>query len=459
MTDAIRKALGKQVPIAPLVTLRVLFGLMMVLGTLRFLLKGWVRELYIEPEFHFTYIGFEFVRPWGEVGTYVLFAIVGLSALGICFGLFYRISTVLFFLSFSYVELLDKTTYLNHYYFVSIIAFLLIWMPAHRRWSMDVSLWPSIARTHMPAWCLWTFRAQVGIVYIFAGAAKLQPDWMLRAMPLAIWLPQKAETVLIGPLLRYKATAYLFSWFGAFYDLFVTFFLLWKPSRWLAFATVVIFHLMTALLFPIGIFPYVMIVAATVFFSPEAHQRMWVSLSQRIDESRPLPSDVTLSFPRQTIILSILTVHFIVQLLLPLRFMLYPGNVLWTEQGFRFSWRVMLIEKVGYIAFHIKDADGREFISLPEDYLTPLQVKMMSTQPDMVLQYAHFLEGVFLNKGVKSPEVRAEGMVSLNGHVAQSLIDPTRDLTKEMQGWSHWDWVMPFQPKEGEMGLNLLPAP
>jgi len=129
--------LVKPTHIAPLATLRIAFGVMMLISTVRFVMRGWVSAFYIKPQFHFTFYGFGWVKPMGETGTYALFAVMALAAICIAIGLFYRIAAVLFFLTFTYVELLDKTTYLNHYYLVSIIAFLLILVPAGSYFSVD----------------------------------------------------------------------------------------------------------------------------------------------------------------------------------------------------------------------------------------------------------------------------------------------------------------------------------
>jgi len=132
--------LTQRISIAPLITFRVLFGFMMAISIIRFAYHGWIQELYIEPTYYFTYLGFDWVKPLSETGMYLIFGLIFLSAIGVMLGLFYRMTSVLFFLSFTYVELIDKTNYLNHYYFVSLMAFLLIWLPANRRFSLDIKL-------------------------------------------------------------------------------------------------------------------------------------------------------------------------------------------------------------------------------------------------------------------------------------------------------------------------------
>ena len=109
---------------APLATFRLAFGLLVLASVVRFWAKGWIEELYLRPKFFFPYYGFEWVRPLG-VYTYALFAVCGLCALLLALGWWYRTAAVGLFLSFTYIELMDKSTYLNHYYFVSLAALLL----------------------------------------------------------------------------------------------------------------------------------------------------------------------------------------------------------------------------------------------------------------------------------------------------------------------------------------------
>ncbi|MDP4685743.1 MAG: HTTM domain-containing protein, partial [Salibacteraceae bacterium] len=209
---AIHSITSAKVSIAPLVTFRVLFGLIMLASVIRFWLNGWIETQYIEPSFHFKYFGFYWVPEISATGLYIVFFTMAVSALGIALGAFYRVSAVLFFLSFTYVELLDATYYLNHYYFVSLVALLLIFLPANRMHALDVKLGFAKAQNEVAAWAINSIKFQLILVYFLAGLAKLNADWLLNAMPLAIWLPAQDQLPIIGWLMPYKATAVLFSW-------------------------------------------------------------------------------------------------------------------------------------------------------------------------------------------------------------------------------------------------------
>ncbi len=220
--------ISKEVHIAPLVVFRLVFGFVMFFSVLRFAANGWIHQQYIEPSFHFTYLGFSWVKPFGETGMYLVFAFMALSFLCVALGLFYRLASISTFVLFTYVELLDKANYLNHYYFVSLVCFLLILVPAHRYFSFDVYRKPSLKRTHIPMWSIGVFKLQLGIVYFFAGVAKLNYEWLINANPLKIWLPAQSHIPVIGSLLSKTWVAYFASWFGAIYDLTVPFLLATK---------------------------------------------------------------------------------------------------------------------------------------------------------------------------------------------------------------------------------------
>lgn len=436
----------KTTPAAPLAAFRLVFGLMLFASVIRFWSKGWIADLYIKPAFFFPFYGFEFVKPLGTY-TYVLFAVCALSALLVAVGWFYRLASMGLFLSFTYIELIDKSTYLNHYYFTSLVCLLLVFLPAHVYFSVDAYRNPRLTASQIPAWCTDSLKLLVSLLYVFAGLAKLNSDWLLHALPLRIWLPARNDMPIIGFLFNYRWVHYVFSWVGCLYDLSIAF-LLWNSrTRPWAYAAVVVFHGLTALLFPIGMFPYIMIVTALIFFSGTFHERIlqqlgrWLSLPaaflspRRVYRYPPLARRLTLG---------LFALFFVIQLLLPFRYLFYPGELFWTEQGYRFSWRVMLMEKAGYAQFTVQDDTGRRTIVNNTQFLTPLQEKMMSTQPDMMLQYAHLLRDHYAQRGFRQPHVYVDSYVALNGRLGKPLVDPRTDLAQETESFTPKAWITPL---------------
>lgn len=435
--------------IAPLAILRMAFGSIMLISTVRFTLKGWISSFYIKPKFHFTFYGFDWVKPFGETGIYALFAVLVIAAIMVTIGLFYRVAIITFFLCFTYVELLDKTTYLNHYYFISIMAFLMILVPANLYFSIDVLRKPKLAVSHVPGWTISIFKLQLLLVYFFAGISKINYDWLIDAMPLKIWLPANSNLPVIGWLLSYQWVAYTFSWFGILFDLFIGFMLFNARTRRLAYVLVIIFHVVTGWFFKIGMFPYIMIFVTIIFFSEGTHIRI-INFLRRVltgsNKTTCLPKhSYRISPIKANIIYTVLTVHFIMQLTLPFRFMLYPGKLYWTEEGYRFSWRVMLMEKGGTAFFHVKDPKtGKRTEVINSQYLTSFQEAQMATQPDMILQYAHFLAKEYQKQGIAKPIVTTDTYVTLNGSGSRLYIDSTVNLATQQETWGHKKWILPF---------------
>ncbi len=453
MTKA-NKALSKTyleqpIPSAALAVFRLAFGLMLCGGVIRFWLRGWIDELYILPKHYFHYYGFEWVQPLGQY-TYLLFFICGISALFFALGLFYRLSAVALFISFTYIELLDKTNYLNHYYFVSLVLFLMIWLPANVNLSLDGAMKPTIVRKYIPRWTTGSIRLMLAIVYCYAGLAKLNSDWLVHAMPLKLWLPAKNDLPLVGSLLNYVWVAYAFSWFGAVYDLSIPLLLLNRKTRRYAFVAVVVFHVATAILFPIGMFPYIMILSTLIFFDSKDIDRILMACKKRLNFITVANGKEMYTFaPLQKKALRALFIcFFTIQLLLPWRYLLTPGELFWTEEGYRFSWRVMLMEKMGYAQFIVKDSStGKQIAVNNADFLTPNQEKMMATQPDFLLQFAQILYNYYSQYGMSDPEVYATVYVSLNGRRSTLYTDSSVDLSKEKDSFRHKTWILDFKDK------------
>ncbi|MGB3149449.1 MAG: HTTM domain-containing protein [Maribacter sp.] len=449
MVSIINKHIKAPVEAAPLAVFRVLFGLMMLFSIIRFWSYGWIDKLYIQPKVFFSFYAFEWVKPIGNY-TYFIFAICGLSSFLIAIGYRYKMAIITFFLSFTFIELMDKTTYLNHYYFISVLSFLMIFLPAHAYFSVDAVRNRKKAFQYIPAWTINSIKLLLGIVYFYAGLAKLNSDWLFNAMPLKIWLPSKFNIPFIGNLLSQEWVQYTFSWTGAAYDLTIPFLLLYKKTRPFAFILVVIFHVLTRVLFPIGMFPYIMIISTLIFFDASLHHKIIRFLARifklntaRFNNQKTLTG---VSIKMEKVKYALIALFFVIQLTLPFRYLLYPGELFWTEEGYRFSWRVMLMEKTGYAQFKIVNGEtGRWFYVDNSDFLTPFQEKQMAFQPDFILEYAHMLKGHFEKDGHRAVEVYADCHVSLNGRLSTRYIDPNIDLAQEKESFVHKDWIIPFK--------------
>ena len=438
----INSYLLKETSILPLAIFRMAFGFLMCFSMIRFIYNGWIEKCYTNPEFHFTYQFFDWVQPFSENGMYFVVLTCALSALLIGLGLFYRTATVLFFLTFTYLELIEKSWYLNHYYFVSLVAFLLILVPANKNYSIESKLFKNLKLNVVPNWTILIFKLQLCVVYLFGGIAKLKADWLVNAQPLKIWLKAKTDTPIIGWLFEYDATPYLFSWSGMLYDLTIPFLLFIRKTRPIAYVFVVIFHVLTSILFNIGMFPWLMIFGSLVFITHQEWNTILTFLGKKIN----LVEEVNLeknSFKTNKFIPIFLTVFFAFQFLFPLRYHLLTDHVLWTENGLRFSWHVMIMEKNGFTEFTVIDKKtNKRWVEYPKNHLTNIQEKQMSFQPDMIWQYAQFLKEEYAKKGINDVAVFVDARVSLNGRVSQKFINPKKDLIAIKNVDTMYDYVL-----------------
>ena len=425
----------------------------MCLSIIRIWYNGWIERLYIAPKFFFSFYGFEWVKPFGSL-TYLLFVFCGLSAFLVAIGYKYRISIISFFLSFTYIELMDKTTYLNHYYFVSLVSFLMIFLPANATFSVD-SFKKGIEYSKISKWTIDSIKFMLGIVYFYAGLAKLNSDWLFRAQPLKIWLPSKYDLPFIGNnLMQQDWFHFAMSWSGAIYDLCIPFLLLFKRTRVIGFVLVVVFHVFTRILFPIGMFPYIMIVATMIFFEPSFHEKVISFLKEKFTLLNYKVQSKEVFQYKSNIVPKLIGFFILIQLLFPWRYLLYPGELFWNEEGYRFSWRVMLMEKAGYSNFKIVDGKTKQFFYVDnKDFLTSFQEKQMSFQPDFILEYAHYLGDHFTKDGHQNVEVYVESYVALNGRSSKLYIDPKVDLYKQKESFKHKDWILPFNDEIKIKGL------
>jgi hypothetical protein len=430
--------INKPTEAAPLAAFRVLFGFLIALSIIRFVAYGWVEKLYLTPTFHFTYLGLSWAKPLGPL-TYVIFLVCFISGAGVALGYRYKLSAITLFLSFTYIEAMDKTTYLNHYYFISVVSLLLCFLPANADFSLDVKQ-RRVCRQYVPVWSILSLKMFVGIVYFYAGLAKLNTDWLFEAQPLSIWLSTKTDIPIIGNLFEYPWLHYLFSWGGAFYDLSIPFLLLNKRTRNIAFLLVIAFHIMTRILFPIGMFPWIMIAAATVFFASDTLKNILTKTFAFLSSKESINDMSRHSFSK--ILVGVLIIS---QIVLPWRYLMYPGELFWHEQGFRFSWRVMVMEKQGYTTFRVVDKNnGEQWTVKNDDFLTSFQEKQMAFQPDFILEYAHHLAEYYKINHNRNIAVYADSHVSLNGRSTKRFVDPTIDLTTRSRNLIPIDWLLPF---------------
>ncbi len=206
--------------------------------------------------FHLPYAGFDWLpllpSPWIQ-GVGVL---LGLGALGLGLGFRYRASALLTFLAWGYLYAVEstRTYWMSYYYLELLVLFLMPFLPAAARFSLDASRTVRTGTLLIPFWPIWLLRAQLAITYFYAGVAKLNTDWMVDGYPVRIFLEKPWVTARLrfllpadwaGMIERWVHSTGLalgISWIGAVFDLGIGALLLCRRTRFLGMVLMMIFH-------------------------------------------------------------------------------------------------------------------------------------------------------------------------------------------------------------------------
>lgn len=415
--------LSRPIPAASLIVFRVVFGLFLAWEGLD-LLRGQAIEVrWIDPLVLFPYPGFGWLRPLPSAWMHSLAAVLFVAGVCLAAGWRPRTAAAVFLTGFLYLFLLDQTLYLNHYYLVLLLAGLMAWMA------------PRNDERTIAAWRLDIVRFQVGLVYFYGGLAKINADW-LRGEPIRTWFYGKTDLALIGPYVREEWFVALISGGGLLLDLFIVPLLLFQRTRLVAVLLLAGFHLTNAYVFSIGIFPWLMLAATTLFFPPDWPRRVpFFTMASRTASAIPPAGRWT----RMAV-----TLWVLVQVLVPLRHLALPGDPGWTEEGHRYAWHMKLRTKVGETRFVVQRASGaREEIN-PLDDLSPRQYAKMSTHPRMIRQYAFHLKDALWDPADPVVNVFVRSRVSFNARLPQPLIHPSTDLLATRSWPVPAPWIVPL---------------
>jgi len=377
-------------------------------------------------------------------------------------GIAYRLSIVLFALGFAYWFLLEKARYQNHFYLIGLLSLILCCIPASGAWSIDARLKPHLRRSTVPAWMLWLLRFQIAVPFFFGGIAKITPDW-LQGEPMRMWLAEFTTIPIVGQYLDGAWVAYLFSYGGLLFDLLVAPLLLWRKTRPWAFGVSLLFHLANSQLFHIGIFPWFLMGATTIFLDPDWPHAVLRRCGWRLADTAEAGSTFRhgaaspSASPLTPVATMLLFTYVALQCLIPFWHYRYPGISSWTMEGHFFAWHMRLAEKVTGIRFWITDPEtGVREVHDPNQTLPRWQVDAMSTNPEMIRQYSHFLAVLRTREGDGPVAVRVNVLNSLNGRKPQPLIDPNVNLAAVPFSWSAYPWVMPLrEPRPGRWRPDL----
>lgn len=432
--------LFQPVDIASLVFFRVAFGALLAWKFAKYFLHDWIETVYVEPAFHFTYLGFSWVKPLPSPWLHVVFALLLVSAALVALGLFYRAACAALGFGFAYVFLLEQTRFNNHDYLILLLCALMFFAPAHRALSLDARLGRTGRATHVPAWAPAALAAQMGVVYFFGAVAKMNADWLLAGEPLGHWFHEFAVSAGLVAADGFTSESWFrvgISWAGMLFDLLIVPALLWRPARRAALYTALVFHLTNSMLFEIGVFPYLAMALTLLYCDPGWPRRALPFACSALPREPP-------AFPRSRRVVGCLAAWFAVQVVVPLLPFFCPGNVLWTEEGHHFTWRMKIYRKEASVRFFARTPSGLDLEMDWRPYITEDQYRTMAMCPDQILQFAHFLGETMRARGFPDVEIRARAVCSLNGRPPQELIDPSVDLLQKSRTLCGADWIVPL---------------
>lgn len=431
---------------ASLVAFRIVLAGCLLFEHLRFWTSGIWKQEFHDTVFHLKYYGFAWVEALPPGGLNVVYLALTASCVMVLIGAFYRVGAVIMFSSWTYLFLLDATTYRNHHYLLCLLALFLIFLPANRNFSIDARRNPSIRTDTTPRWTVDLLRFQMLVVYFFAGVAKFDPDWVTGRVIKTIFAAEDHPQA-VAEFLQQDWVALFFAWSGLLFDLLVGFALLWKRTRLWAFLAAASFHLTNGLfLVSVGIFPWFALLASTIFFEPNWPRTVLSKFFTDMRRIVPLP-DARPTLTRQHYaIASVLVIYAAIQIALPFRQHLYPGRTSWTHEGHRWAWRMKLVDKQ-VVTFKVTVVDPttgrREDVLLPK-ILAPWQIDRVAKQPDLLLQFVRHCDKTLLQG--KDYPIYAYSLLTLNGHRPQLLIDPEYDLRHVEWSLATKEWVRPFEP-------------
>lgn len=404
---------------------RVIVGVTFCFHFASYLRNSWVEAFFVAPEFHFKYFCFEWVEALSGDGMRILFRGMFAVSVMVAIGLLYRLSSLMLAFGYTYIFLIDKSQYQNHYYLLMLTTWLLVLLPANASLSVDGLFRRIVRQTSVPLWNLWLIRFQVALPYFFGGVAKVSSDWM-HGQPMRMKLANSTWYPFVGSAFTEEWCVQLFVWGGLFFDLLVVPFLLWKRTRLVAYFFALTFHVTNATLFNIGVFPWFMMFATLVFFEPSWIRRfLFIPLRKSVEGPR-----IPTRWP-----LRIAMIYVVVQLLLPWRHYFYSGDVNWTEEGHFFAWHMKLRDKKSVCKFRYREIEsGRVGDINILRYITPQQASHATGDPEMIVQLCRFLKQKMVQDGVADCEIYALTITSLNGRRPQTLVNSELDLASIPRG-------------------------
>ncbi|MBL0015434.1 MAG: HTTM domain-containing protein [Bacteroidetes bacterium] len=444
---------------ATLGLLRICFGILMVWQFQS--IKPYILEIVTNSKFFLTYDYFHWIKPLSPSVMESLFLAGTIAAAMMLVGLLNRFSSLIVFLVWTYMFMLCRGHYTNHYYLFSLVAFWMFMTDCNRWGSIDRLIYNALPVTRgwilgfgedkntVPYWQVLVFQVQIMIVYFYGGIAKIGWDWM-QGYPMRIWLPMKPW---LPKFMQTDAVAIFMSWSGMLFDLGIGWMLMSKRLRWWALPFVLAFHVTNQLTFrTIAGFPHFMAAATLIYFEPNWPENLRIKLKnllakakekvKPVAEKSPVPQRIT---GLRRVFLAFLLVYGAWQIFYPFRHFLYPGDPSLTGEGATFAWRMMLTSR-DYGAKLKVLVDGQTFYITGESffhYVNWRQFTRLCRMPKSIHRFAHFIRDEMKTANpAANPEIYGFLIVEYNGRPFRQLMDTTVNLAAlPYNEFGHADWV------------------
>lgn len=425
---------------SPLLIFRIFFGILVACESFGAIATGWVHKNLIAPKVHFPFIDVSWLAPLPNNGMYFYFVLMGIFGIFIALGYRYRFSIIVFTALWTAVYLMQKTAYNNHYYLLILISVFMCFFPADASYAWRKKTLDKEKQNSMYSYVKWAIVLQLFIVYVYASIAKLYGDWLDFGM-IRILMKPVEHYPIIGSVLQQVWIHKIIGVSGILFDLLIIPALLWKPTRKIAFIVSIFFHLFNAVVFQIGIFPFLSLAFTVFFFDAETIRSLFFKhKTPYINTQVATPSYATK-------LLVVLALYFAIQLLLPIRHYALQDNVLWTEEGHRMSWRMMLRTRSGKGHFSVVNVDTNEKTRINlTNYLTPSQHRKVLAYPDFAWQFAQHLKKEYASQGVSVAVYLEQSRISVNDRPYAPFINPETNLANApWLSFSHHSWILPSQ--------------
>ena len=451
MIQKLKENFNKKTSISSIVFFRIIFGIYLISTIYKFFTERMIERYFIEPEFGFKYAGFRWISQPSEGNTYLIFAILGIAAVFITIGLYYRISSTVFFMGFGYFFLMDKVNYNHEFYWTLSFLFLMIWIPANRNLSVDSVINPSIRSLKMSKKHIYLLKFQLAIPLIYTAIHCISTEWLS-----AQYIQYRFEHNLTSYHLSNEMLEWLpktIACIGLVYGLLMIPSLANRKTQKTSFILLIIYYIIAKTIVgnatPLNWF---IVLSTTLFFDENwffdklkniDFYRKYISIDQpyhnntestlyKINNHKAVPYLYILFF----------VIYSGIQVIIPLKVYAYQGNPGWTNEGTYFSWYPKFQErKIKNHAFTIKENNRKKSVKFnPEKQLLTLtrrqRIKVIGN-PELLALYAKYIKlSVELNSHYRNVSVHLYSLIRYNNMDAlESYTDPTADISSSKAGF------------------------